>query len=235
MARFTLAIGNKAYSSWSLRGWLALKQTGETFDEVVIPLREPGTRSEILKYSPSAKLPALIDGNITVWESLAIIEYLAELFPGAGLWPTNAAARAYARSAATEVHSGFIALRRAMPMNLRRKFPPRELDDQVQADLNRIQAIWRDSRRRFPDACGEGPFLMGGFSAIDAMFAPVAGRFVTFEVDLERQAADYVSAIMDHPFMEEWRAAAEDEPWVIAAFEPEGEEEEEEDEGEKDA
>lgn len=224
MARFKLAIANKAYSSWSLRAWLALKQTGEDFDEVVIPLREPGTRSEILKYSPSAKLPALIDGDITVWESLAIIEYLAEAFPGAGLWPTDPAARAYARSAASEVHAGFMALRRTMPMNLRRKFPPRGFGDEVMADLNRIQAIWRETRRRFAAACGKGPFLMGNFSAIDAMFAPVAARFVSFEVDIERQAADYVAAVMGQPFMVQWRAAAEDEPWVIAAFEPEGEE-----------
>ena len=223
MARFTLAIANKAYSSWSLRAWLALKQTGAEFDEVVIPLREPDTRSEILKYSPSAKLPALIDGETTVWESLAIIEYLAETFPGAGLWPKDASARAYARAAASEVHAGFLALRRAMPMNLRRHFPARTLDEAVIADLNRVQAIWRETRRRFDTACGEGPFLMGAFSAIDAMFAPTASRFETFGVALERHAADYAGAIMSHPFMEEWRAAAENEPWIIAAFEPEGE------------
>ncbi|MDX1484981.1 MAG: glutathione S-transferase family protein [Alphaproteobacteria bacterium] len=222
MAELVLAIANKAYSSWSLRGWLGLKLTGAPFREVVIPLRQAETRAEILKYSPSAKLPALIDGELAVWESLAIIEYLAEKFPEAGLWPADRAARAQARAAANEMHGGFLALRRAMPMNMRHSFPDASFDDDIQAEVNRIQAIWRDAGRRFADACGEGPFLMGGFSAIDAMFAPVASRFDTYGIDLESHARDYVDAVLAHPFMAEWRDAAMTEPWIIPEFEFDG-------------
>lgn len=222
MADLTLAIATKTYSSWSLRGWLALKLTGADFEEVVVPLRQPDTRSEILKYAPSGKLPALIDGDVVVWESLAIIEYLAEQFPGAGLWPENKAARAHARAAANEMHGGFLRLRRAMPMNMRRSFPGAEFDEEVGAEVNRIQAIWRDARRRFAGACGEGPFLMGGFSAIDAMYAPVASRFAGYGVDLESQAQAYVDAVLAHPFLVEWRDAAQAEPWIIQEFEYDG-------------
>jgi glutathione S-transferase len=219
MAEFTLALANKAYSSWSLRAWLAVKQTGAPFEEVVIPLRQSDTRTEILKYSPSAKLPALIHGGVTVWESLAIIEYLAEIFPDAGLWPKDAAARAYARAAAHEMHGGFLALRRALPMNMRHDFPGLEIDEAVGAEVNRIQAIWRNTQRHFTGATGEGPYLMGGFSAIDAMYAPVASRFATYAVELESQAQDYVDAVQAHPDMKNWRAAAKKEPWIIAEFE----------------
>ncbi len=222
MADLTLAIANKAYSSWSLRGWLALKATGAGFDEVVIPLRQADTRAEILKYSPSAKLPALIDGEVVVWESLAIIEYLAEKFPDAGLWPADKAARAHARAAANEMHGGFVALRRAMPMNMRRSFPDARFDDDVGAEVNRIQAIWRDVQRRFAGASGEGPFLMGAFSAIDVMFAPVASRFTSYPVDLEAQAQAYVDAVLAHPPMVEWRDAAQAEPWFTPEYEHDG-------------
>lgn len=222
MADLTLALANKAYSSWSLRGWLALKMTGAAFDEVVIPMRQADTRVQILKYSPSGLMPALIDGEVVVWESLAIIEYLAEKFPHAGLWPTDAAARAHARAAASEMHGGFLALRRAMPMNMRRTFPDARIDDDVGAEVNRIQAIWRDARRRFAGASGEGPFLMGAFSAIDAMFAPVASRFTSYPVDLESQAQAYVDAVLAHPPMVEWREAARAEPWMIAEYEDDG-------------
>ncbi len=224
MADMTLAVANKAYSSWSLRGWLGMKIAGVEFEEVVVPLRQPDTRAEILKFSPSAKLPALIHGEVMIWESLAIIEYLAELFPDAGLWPKDRAARAHARAAAHEMHGGFMALRRAMPMNLRRDFPDASFGDDVGAEVNRIQAIWRDVRRRFPDACGDGRYLMGGFSALDAMYAPVASRFETYHVALEPSAQDYVAAVMNHPFVLEWRAAGEKEPWIIPAFEYDAEE-----------
>ena len=219
MTEFTLAVANKAYSSWSLRGWLGAKITGAPFDEVVIPLRQAETRSDILKNSPSGKLPALIDGEVKVWESLAIIEYLAEIFPKAGLWPADAPARAHARAAAHEMHGGFLALRRAMPMNLRRDFPDATFGDDVIAEVNRIEAIWRESQRRFAAACGKGPFLMGAFSAIDAMFAPVASRFKTYAVPLGGEAQAYVAAVLEHPFMAEWREAAENEPWIIPEFE----------------
>lgn len=222
MADPTLVIANKAYSSWSLRAWLALKATGAAFEEVVIPLREAQTRTEILKYSPSGKVPVLIDGEVTVWESLAIVEYLAEKFPRAGLWPEDGAARAFARAAAAEMHGGFLALRRALPMNLRRSFEAPDLDEETGAQVNRVQAIWRDAKRRFGTAAGDGPFLMGGFSALDAMHAPVASRFATYSLALEDQAAAYVEAVLAHPFMEEWGEAAHREPWIIPEYELDG-------------
>ncbi|MFT5538693.1 MAG: glutathione S-transferase [Alphaproteobacteria bacterium] len=220
MTELILAVANKAYSSWSLRGWLALKLTGAPFTEVVVPLREPATRTEILKYSPSAKLPALIDGDVTVWESLAIVEYLAEKYPNAPIWPQATAARAHARAIASEMHGDMIPLRRALPMNLRHKLPCPALTDPVQADINRVQSIWREARRRFDGTLGEGPFLFGDFSGADAMFAPVAARFDTFGVALEDHAAAYVAAVMEHPLMTEWRKDALREPWIIPEFEP---------------
>ena len=219
MADLTLALANKAYSSWSLRGWLAIKATGADFEELVIPLRQANTRAEILKYSPSGKLPALIHGEVAVWESLAIIEYLDEVFPESGLWPKHAAARAHARAAAHEMHGGFLGLRRAMPMNMRRSFAGASFGDGVNAEINRVQAIWREARRCFAGATGEGPFLMGAFSGLDAMFAPVASRFDTYAVTLESEAEVYVDAVMAHPFMAEWRDAAQKEPWIIPEFE----------------
>ncbi len=218
----TIVVANKAYSSWSLRGWLAVRLAGIAYDEVVIPLREPTTRADILKYSPSAKLPALIDGKVRVWESLAIIEYLAEKYPHAPLWPKDFVARAHARAIASEMHGGFVPLRRALPMNLRRKLTCPMLDDAVQVDINRIQAIWREAHRHFGGALGSGPFLFGGFSAADAMFAPVVSRFVTYGIALEDHARAYVDAVMAQPFMVEWIDAAMKEPWIIPAFEPEG-------------
>lgn len=221
MPEMTLAIANKNYSSWSLRAWLALRQTGADFDEVVIPLREANTRTEILKYSPSALLPALVDGETTIWDSLAIIEYLAEKYPEAGLWPVDRNARAYARAAAAEMHAGFIPMRKAMPMNLRRKTAPIDANDAVNGDINRIQALWRNCRRRFGGACGEGDFLMGSFSAIDAFYAPVATRFITYDVSMEDHTRSYADAVMAHPDMADWINAAQKEPWIIEEFERE--------------
>jgi glutathione S-transferase len=216
MAEFTLVVANKNYSSWSLRGWLALKATGTDFEEIVVPLREADTHTTLLRYSPSGKAPCLIHGSVTVWESLAICEYLAEIFPAAGLWPENGAARAHARAIAAEMHAGFIALRRSLPMNIRAKQNPFTLSDEAQQDINRIEAIWRESRDRFG---GNGPFLFGTFGAADAMYAPVAARFATYSLTLGEEASHYCKAIMAHPFMVEWRAAAQAEPWMIPAFE----------------
>jgi glutathione S-transferase len=216
MAEFTLVLANKNYSSWSLRGWLALKATGAEFEEVVIPLREAETRTTLLRYSPSGKAPCLVHGAITVWESLAIGEYLAELFPNARLWPKNTAARAHARAIASEMHAGFIPLRRFLPMNIRAKRDGFPLSEDVQQDINRIEAIWRDTRDRFG---AEGPFLFGPFSMADAMYAPVAARFATYGIALGEEASLYRDAIMGHPLLSEWRAAAEAEPWMIPAFE----------------
>ena len=216
MAEFTIILANKNYSSWSLRGWLALKATGAEFEEIVVPLREAETRTTLLRHSPSGKAPCLVHGAVTVWESLAIGEYLAEIFPKAGLWPKNAAARAHARAIASEMHAGFIPLRRSLPMNIRAKHNGLAISEDAQQDINRIEAIWRDTRDRFG---GEGPFLFGQFGLADAMFAPVAARFVTYGIALGEEASLYRDTIMGHPFLVEWCAAAEAEPWMIPDFE----------------
>lgn len=217
MADLTIHLGNKNYSSWSLRAWLALKATGAPFDEVVIPLYEPGSREAILQYSPSGRVPALRHGGVLVWESLAVCEYLAEAFPAAGLWPHDPAARALARAAAAEMHAGFRALREELPMNLRRKPAARPLTPAAEVDIARVTAIWRDCRAGFGGQSGD--FLFGGFTIADAMFAPVATRFRTYAVALPREAEAYCAAVIAWPAMQEWIAAAQAEPMTIAAFE----------------
>lgn len=218
-AALTLVIANKNYSSWSLRAWLMLKHVGVSFQEVVVPLRTPETRAAIMRYSPSGKAPCLVDGDVTVWESLAIGEYLAERFPQAGLWPADAGARAVARSIANEMHGGFIPLRRAMPMNMRASLPGYGRADGVQEEINRIEAIWRDMRSRFGAG---GTMLFGTFTIADAMFAPVASRFRTYGVTLSETAEDYAEALLALPAMQEWAAAAEAEPWMIPDLEKGG-------------
>jgi glutathione S-transferase len=208
----TLVIGNKNYSSWSMRPWLALKKTGAQFEEIVIPLDRPETRAEIFKHSPSGFVPTLKDDALTVWESLAICEYLAERFPEAGLWPKDAAARAVARSVASEMHAGFSALRANMPMNIRGNLPGKGLAPGVQEDINRISAIWRDCRTRFGQG---GPYLFGGFTIADAMYGPVVTRFVTYQVELDTDAKAYVNTMWADPAMAAWIDGARREPWVI--------------------
>jgi glutathione S-transferase len=217
MADLTIYLGNKNYSSWSLRPWLVLKRTTVAFDEVVIPLYQPGSRETVLKYSPSGRVPALRHGDLTVWESLAICEYLAETFPNFALWPTDPAARARARSVSAEMQSSFRALREQMPMNVRSSFPGRGMTPEAQADINRIMAIWRDCRTRYGD--GNGEFLFGQFTIADAMFAPVVTRFRTYRTDLEREAEAYCDTIMGMPAMQEWIAAAKNEPMIVEAYE----------------
>jgi glutathione S-transferase len=217
MADLTIYLGNKNYSSWSLRPWLVLKRTTVAFDEVVIPLYQPGSRETVLKYSPSGRVPALHHDGIIVWESLAICEYLAESFPNFELWPKDPAARARARSVSAEMQSSFRALREHLPMNIRSSFPGRGVTPEVQADINRIMAIWRDCRTRYGD--GNGEFLFGQFTIADAMFAPVVTRFRTYRIDLEREAEAYCEMIMAMPAMQEWIAAAKNEPMIVEAFE----------------
>jgi glutathione S-transferase len=212
MADFTLYIGNKNYSSWSMRGWLMVKVAGIGFEEILIRLNQATTKAEVLRHSPSGRVPALHHGDVTVWESLAIGEYLAELLPQAKLWPQSTAARAVARSVSTEMHAGFGALRTHFPMNVRSSFPNRTSTPEVQADIDRITAIWHDCRTRFGK---EGPFLFGGFTNADAMFAPVVSRFRTYKVELDAEAQAYCDAIWTWPAMQEWVAAAKNEPWVI--------------------
>jgi glutathione S-transferase len=216
VAEFTLYIGNKNYSSWSLRPWLAMKQAGLAFDEVVIPLDTPTTRQDIQRHSPSGQVPCLKHGDVTVWDSLAIVEYLAELFPQAQLWPADPDARAAARGVAAEMHAGFAALRQNMPMNIRAAFPGQGLSPAVQEDINRITALWRDCRRRF---AGHKPLLFGDFSIADAMYAPVVTRFATYGVVLDEDARDYVRLILELPAMRDWIAAAKQEPWTIPEYE----------------
>ena len=217
MADLTIYLGNRNYSSWSLRPWLVLKRTTVAFDEVVIPLYQSGSRETILKYSPSGRLPALRHGAVTVWDSLAICEYLAESFPNFALWPTEPAARAMARAVSAEMHAGFEALRQHLPMNVRSSFPGRDIAPEVQADINRVMAIWRDCRTRFGE--GRGEFLFGDFTIADAMFAPVVTRFRTYRIDLEREADAYCNSVMALPAMQEWLAAAKNEPMIIEAYE----------------
>jgi glutathione S-transferase len=215
MSRTTITLSSKNYSSWSLRGWLMLKQTGIAFDEVVIPLREADTRAAILRRTPSGKLPTLVHGDVTVWESLAIGEYLAELFPQAGLWPSAPGARAHARAVSNEMHAGFLPLRRHFPMNMRKIFD-RAATPEVQEDIDRITALWRDCRRRYGAG---GSFLFGSFTIADAMYAPVVSRFRTFKLPLDPEAEAYAAAMTEWPAYREWLAAARAEPMVIEQWE----------------
>jgi glutathione S-transferase len=212
MADLTIYLGNKNYSSWSLRAWLPLRQTGAAFEEVVIPLDHPETKQAIGRHSPSGRVPALRDGEFVVWESLAVGEYLAERFPAAKLWPEEPRARAIARAVCAEMHAGFAALRAALPMDMRNRYPGHRRNGAVERDIGRIVAIWSECRARFGDT---GDFLFGGPGIADAFFAPVVSRFVTYEVDLPGPAAAYRDAIWNWPALQEWKAAAEAEPWVI--------------------
>jgi glutathione S-transferase len=209
----TLVIGNKNYSSWSLRPWIAMRAAGIAFDEVVISLNAEDFKPRVSKISGTGKVPALVDGDIQVWESLAILEYLAERFPAAKLWPVDAAARAHARAISSEMHAGFLPLRRACPMNLWRPVKPRELNAEATANVQRIDAMWTDCRTRFGKG---GPFLFGAFGAADAMYAPVVSRLHTYDVAVSDAARAYMTAVMALPAWAEWTAAALKEPWVLA-------------------
>ena len=210
-----LVIGNKNYSSWSLRAWLPLRHLGVPFEEERIALFEPGYKERILARSPAGKVPVLIDGDVTVWDTLAIGEYLAERFPGRGLWPEHAADRARARSVSAEMHAGFAALRTHMPMNIRARYPGRGRTPEVAADIARVCEIWRECLRR-----SGGPFLFGGFGLVDAMYAPVAARFLTYAIELEAGLEAYVDGIWNLAAMREWRSAAVAETEIIAEDEP---------------
>jgi len=207
-----LVIGNKNYSSWSFRPWLAMKVAGIAFDETVVSLEAADFKARIMALSGAGKVPVLIDGEIRVWESLAILEYLAEKFPQAALWPKDAAARAHARAIASEMHAGFQALRNLLPMNIWRPIKLRPLDDGSKANAERIDAIWRDCRARYAAA---GPFLFGAFGAADAMYAPVIWRFHTYAVEVSAPARAYMDAMMALPAWREWRDAARREIWVL--------------------
>jgi glutathione S-transferase len=214
-----LIIGNKAYSSWSLRGWLACKQSGLPFEEVVVPLYDESwdKRRGGAEFAPSSgKVPILWDGDAVVWDSLAIIDYLNDKTGGTKFWPEDMAARAMARSMAAEMHSSFTALRRKHSMNIRQVYPPQAPDTDVAQDLTRIMELWAQARARFG---GEGEFLFGAFGAVDIMFAPVVTRIVTYSLPVPRFAQTYMLSVLQHPFMQDWIAAAQEEEWVIEQFE----------------
>ncbi len=213
MSDLTLVIGNKNYSSWSLRPWLAMRHAGIPFDERLILLFDENWKEAIASLSPSRRVPALLHGEHTVWETLAILEYLNELFPDAGLWPTDRDARAHARAVANEMHAGFTALRNHMPMNLRRRdLKGKGREPGVDDDIARISEIWRDCRARWGAG---GDFLFGAFGAADAMFAPVVTRLDTYGVELDEPCAAYSRSVLSLPAFVEWREAALREPWIV--------------------
>lgn len=217
MNRLVLVIGNRNYSSWSLRPWLVMEQAGIPFTEIRIPLYAPGASQRLLEHSPSGKVPVLKHGALAVWDSLAICEYLAERFPDKGLWPHDLLTRAQARSISTEMHSGFSALRENMFMNIRRHMPGRGRTPAVEADIERIPSIWRGCRARYASA---GPFLFGAFSIADAMYAPVALRFQTYAVTADGSAGEYAAHLLSLPAMKKWIAAAHAETERIDRYEP---------------
>lgn len=216
-----LIIGNRAYSSWSLRGWLAAKQSGLPFEELVVPMfgEEWARATEGDEFSPSGgKVPILWDDKVVIWDSLAIVEWLAEKTDSARFWPRDPEARGMARSMAAEMHSSYPVLRRVCSMNVRKILPTPELDDDLKAEIIRILELWAEARARFG---GSGPYLFGDFGAADIMFAPVVTRFVSYQIPVPRFAAAYMQAILDMPWMREWIDAANEEPWIIEKYEAE--------------
>jgi glutathione S-transferase len=212
-----LVIGNKNYSSWSMRPWLALRANNIPFDEVLIPLYTGAAdKQRILSFTHSGKVPALIDGDVTIWDSLAIIEYAAERFPEAKLWPEDRASRAHARSISAEMHSGFVALRNECGMNLHRTVGAIALSADARADIARIQQIWTECRERYGKS---GPFLFGAFGGADAMFAPVVHRFRIYAIEVAPDVRDYMDTIMALPAFQEWTRAGLAETLVIEKFE----------------
>jgi glutathione S-transferase len=211
----TLVIANKCYSSWSMRPWLLMKQLGIAFDEITVPLDLPDTKAKVLKHSPAGKVPILIDGDVTVWETIAIMEYVGEAY-GVPVWPAERKARAMARSIAAEMHSGFSALRSACPMNLGKKFAQKDRGEAVARDVARFSEIVRQAREQFGAG---GPFLFGAFSAADAMYAPLVTRLDTYSIALDDTARAYADAILILPAFQEWRSAAMEEEWIVEADE----------------
>jgi len=214
-----LIIGNRAYSSWSMRGWLALKQSGEEYEEYVVPLfdAEWEKRREGDEFAPSlGKVPILWDGDCVVWDSLAIIEFLCDRAGRDLYWPEQESGRGMARSMAAEMHSGFANLRRELPMNVRKSFPPKDLSEPVRDEIDRILQLWAQARARFG---GTGDFLFGEWCAADMMYAPVVTRLITYGVAVPPFAAVYMKAVLSHPHVSEWIDKAQDEPWVIEEYE----------------
>jgi glutathione S-transferase len=212
-----LVIANKLYSSWSMRPWLVLRANDIAFTETVIPLRQPDTSERIRKFSPTGLLPVLIDGECVVWESLAIVSYLADRFPDRPIWPEgDLARRAHAKAISVEMHAGFKTLRQVCPMNLGKRFATPHLDAPLEADIRRIEELWRDTRTRFG---GEGGFLFGAFSAADAMYAPVVTRLDSYQLPVAEDTRTYMDTVLAHPAFLEWKREAFAEAWQIADYE----------------
>ncbi len=203
----TLVIGNRNYSSWSLRAWLYLRESGLEFEEVNISLHVGNWRDEVAKYTSAGRVPVLIDDDITVWDSMAIFAHLLERYPDAVGWPADPVQRALARSISAEMHSGFLAIRDALPQNIRIRRTA-FVSDVCRAQIDRVQSIWRECRERFGD---RGPWLFGELGIADVMFAPVALRFVSYGIPVEGRAAEFVDATLALPSVQEWISAAQDE------------------------
>jgi glutathione S-transferase len=210
-----LAIGNKAYSSWSLRPWILLRVLGIPFEEDLIPLDTPEFRPRVAAYKAGSTVPILVDGDVTVWESLAIMDYIGERFPELPVWPQERRARAFARTVAAEMHAGFRGLRAACPMNLRKRYAPMDRGELVAKDVSRAKHLWRTARSEFGEPAG-GPFLFGAFCAADAMFAPMVTRFQTYSIPVEPEIRAYMDAVLDLPPFKEWQEAGMRESWVVA-------------------
>ncbi len=208
MTDYTLVIGNKNFSSWSMRPWLVMKATSAKFTEVNVKLRLPESKANILKYSPSGQVPALLFGTTTVWDSLAICETLAEHFPAANLWPADASARTHARSMCAEMHSGFAALRQKHQVDMTAR-TPKPMDDDVKEIVTRIEQLWREARKH--PGRGKGDYLYGTFTIADAFYAPVVSRFVTYDIPVAKDTREYMDVIWKHPAFVEWYKAAEKE------------------------
>lgn len=209
-----LVIANKAYSSWSLRPWLLMKVLGIPFEEDLVPLDTPEFRKRVGAYQAGFTVPILVDGEIVVWESIAIMDYLGERFPERPVWPAERRARALARTVSAEMHAGFRALRQACPMNLRKRFAHRDRGDAVAKDVARILHLWRTARD-LHGVRGGGPFLFGHFTAADAMYAPVVTRLQTYSIPVDPPMRAYMDAVLDLPAFREWQRAGMEEPWIV--------------------
>lgn len=210
-----LAIGTKAYSSWSLRPWILLKAHDIAFEEDLIPLDTPEFRPRVNAYNAGSTVPILVDGPVTVWESLAIMEYLAERFPEKAIWPKDRTARAFARVIANEMHAGFRGIRAACPMNLRKRYAEIDRGELVAKDVARTTTILRQAIEIYGKPSGQGPYLFGAFTAADAMYAPLVSRFQTYSIKVDSVIRAYMDAIFDHPAFVEWHKAAMADPQIV--------------------
>jgi glutathione S-transferase len=211
-----LALGNKLYSSWSLRAYILLKAFDIPFEETVIAMYKDDTRERILAFGPTAKVPVLTDDEIVVWESLAIMEYVADCFPDKSIWPEDRTARAHARAAASEMHASFMGLRSSCPMNLTAIFEPKDRGADVTTDIERLDVLWSEARARFG---AKGSFLYGEFCAADAMFAPVVTRLNTYQLPVTDMMRTYMDAVLQHPAFLAWTKDAASEPWFLPHYE----------------